>query len=127
VKLYHFTAARFLKGIDAEGLTLGRIAKSIFPAEFIDNAQWLTSNPSWEQQCLIGTGLLPYSRTEARLHVVIPKRQRSRLFRWHNIRGSTPLYDTLSSQGDPENWYVFMGRVKPGWIRRVDIQNGQSS
>jgi len=26
----------------------------------------------------------------------------------------------MNAYGDPENWYLFYGRIRPSWIRAVD-------
>jgi hypothetical protein len=120
MKLWHFTAAHLLPSILREGLTRGMIPLSDDPPRLLPGFQWLTRNPAWEQACLEGTGRLPYSRTEVRLTVVVPKADHAQLLPWLSVCRQVPLHEVLNSLGDPENWMLFRGRVKPAWIRRVE-------
>lgn len=120
MSLYHFTARRFVPAIMRDGLTLGSIPLSIAPPRLLYGYQWLTLNPDASaQEWAEGTGRLPYSRTEARLKIKIPKPHRFLLMPWSDVRHLTPLADGLSAFGDPWNWLVFKGRIPPAWIRDV--------
>lgn len=120
MKLFHFTAKRFLEGIRKDGLTRGMMVKSMDPPQFIPNMQWLTRNESFDQEWARGTGRLPYKRNEVRITFEIPEDDR-RLIPWKG-RGEllTPLVaKDLSAFGDPENWFVYDGRVSPELITEV--------
>ena len=117
MKLYHFTSKHHVQGCLDKGLRLGVIPIQGPPDKltFIKEMQWLTQNPekaqSWNEN-----STLPYDRTEYRLTVKIPKAHRRKLIPWRLIEDMSPI---LSSDGDPDNWYVFDGIIKPGWIRDV--------
>ena len=115
--LYHFTAKHLWQKIKKEGLTIGGIPTSISPPEIKQGYIWLTSNDSFNQPCLEGTGRLSYKRNEVRLEVVIPTTWESRLLKFDEHKDLTPLYDDLTCMGDPENWYVFRGQIPPRWIK----------
>lgn len=119
--LYHFTANRFLKSIKKEGLTRGVIPTSLFPPEFIFNYQWLTCNDNFTQEWETPTGRLCYRRNEVRLTIHIPASMEHYLIPMRRVRELTPnLFDDLVRYGDPDNHYVYKGKVFPAWILRVD-------
>lgn len=117
MKLYHFTAKRFVSAIEKHGLTMGRMLKSVQPLQFILKKQWLTKNEDFAQEWAKGTGRLPYKRNEVRLTVEIPKSHEANCKPWSQMRFLTPdVAEDLSAFGDPENWYVYDGFVPPEWI-----------
>lgn len=123
MKLYHFTAKRFVNSIKKTGLSKGMIPVSIKPPKFLPNYQWLTSNASFNQHCLKGSGLLPYSRTEARFEIHIPEEHHDKLNLFFNCKHLCPdLFDVLVSQGDPENWYIYHGFIPNSWLRKLTFQ-----
>jgi hypothetical protein len=122
LKLYHFASPLHVDGCLKNG-----IIKGVIPIYkdgkygFIPGFQWLTSNPEFHQEgANTEYTTLPYDRTEYRLTVVIPKAARDRLFRWLDICDKLPIGEAMNAYGDPENWFVFQGRIKSGWIRRVE-------
>lgn len=118
-KLYHFTAKRFLKSIKHEGLTRGVMLKNINPPEFLLNKQWLTKKAEFDQGWSIGTGRLQYKRNEVRLTIEIPHDERINLKPWTQMKFLVPLVANEledSDLADPENWYIYQGRIKPEWI-----------
>lgn len=105
---YHFTAKRFLESILAEGLTKGRMVKSMDPVSFLPNKQWLTVNPSFDQDWAVGTGTLPYKRNEVRLSIEIHSNDMINCRPWTQMQFLTPLVaKDLSAYGDPENWWIY--------------------
>lgn len=125
MRLYHFTAKRFLASIQKQGLTKGVMVKSIAPPTFIFNKQWLTKNPSFDQSWSIGTGRLPYKRNEARLTVEIPTEALQNCKPWAQMQFLTPLVaKELSAFGDPENWFIYQGKIDPSWIKKIDFNDG---
>jgi len=36
----------------------------------------------------------------------------------------TPLADDLNCYGDPENWRLFKGIIRPPWIKGVALKEG---
>lgn len=126
MKLYHFTAERFLKGIQKDGLTDGHFPLQRVNAQvgFMKNIQWLTKRQGWDQ-AFHDPELteLKYDRREVRLTIVIPKSQRLALFDKDRIvrtfeRGLIPDF---FADPDCENWFMFYGRVKAQWIRKVEF------
>ena len=129
MKLYHFTSPLHVDGCLKNG-----IIKGVIPIYkdgkygLIPGFQWLTSNPEFHQEWAnTEYTTLPYDRTEYRLTVVIPKAARDRLFRWLDICDKLPIDEAMNAYGDPENWFVFQGRIKPGWIRRVEQKEKETA
>lgn len=85
--------------------------------------QHLTANKSfaqsWEEH-----SHLPYRRNAVRLTVKIPKAHRTNLFYWLRFCEAVNLNSArvLNSYGDPENWFVYRGRIPPAWFRAIDFQ-----
>jgi len=118
--LYHFTARRFLPRIKKQGLTLGRMLKTEFPVTFLDNYQWLTINSDFNQSWSHGTGRLPYKRNEIRLTLAIPESHKPNLKPWTQMKFLVPdVAEILSLYGDPENWFIYHGKVSPKWIKKI--------
>lgn len=125
MRLYHFTAERFIGPIMAEGLTRGRVLRRVEPDGYsismLRNKQWLTASDSWDQECLKGTGRLPYSRTEARLTIDIPPSHIDRVVKWLAVcKQMSREWRELNRYGDPHNWWLYLGVMPPGFITRVD-------
>lgn len=97
------------------------MVKQIDPAKFIFNKQWITKNPSFDQSWAKGTGRLPYERNEVRLTIEIPLKEMINCKPWSQMKFLTPeVAEFLSCMGDPENWHIFSGRIKPAWIITID-------
>lgn len=127
MKLYHFTAKRFLKKIEVEGLTRGVMLKNLNPPQFIFDKQWLTSNGSFDQGWSVGTGRLPYKRNEVRLTIEIPESHLHNCKPWTQMKFLVPeVADDLeaSDLADPENWWVYDGIIMPSWIKQIDEKFG---
>jgi hypothetical protein len=120
VNLYHFTGARFLPGIQADGLTRGVVPMAFEPPTFLGGLQWLTIDSGFAQSWCEQQIAIKYRRDDVRLTVRIPKTARDRVLMWLEWKGLTPLGDLLSAYGDPHNWRLFRGRIPPSWIRAVD-------
>jgi hypothetical protein len=121
MKLYHFTAKCFLKGIEKDGLTRGCMLKSMSPPSFIPNSQWLTSNPEFEQSWLNPNSTLPYKRNEVRLTIEIPDHAEANAKPWSQMKFLVPeVAQDLSQFGDPENWWIYSGNIPPQWIATID-------
>lgn len=117
---YHFTAERFLMSILREGITRGVMVKSMNPPSFLFKKQWVTVNPDFEQAWSKGTGRLPYKRNEVRLTVEIPDNKEINCKPWSQMKFLTPeVADDLSRFGDPENWWIYQGEIRPEWISEV--------
>jgi len=121
LKLYHFTAAHLLPRVKREGLTLGRIPwRKGGKTVLVPGYQWLTSNPEFDQSwCNVRYSSLPYDRLAYRITVMIPRDHLPCLLPWLDVCQKNEMKDVLNDFGDPENWYVFKGRIKPGWFREV--------
>ena len=126
MKIYHFTARKFLREIQKEGLTKGGtpIIKRDSKVVMFRNTQWLTIDKKWEQAFHNPEETtLEYDRREIRLTIVIPASKRIHLAdkkRIINVFGAT-LLPGFFDHPDCENWRIFYGRVKAQWIRKVDI------
>lgn len=126
MKLYHFTAKRFLKDVKKEGLTKGHfpLLQDNGNVVLARNCQWMTKRPGWDQ-VFHDPELteLKYDRREVRLTIVIPKSRRVLLFdkpRMIRAFGGALIPDFFAYE-DCENWFVFCGRVKAQWIRNVEF------
>jgi len=119
---YHFTAKKFLESIQKEGITRGVMVKTINPPSFLHNKQWITTNSNFKQDWAIGTGRLPYKRNEVRLTIEIPLGEIENCKPWSQMRFLTPeVAKDLEAFGDPENWHIFQGKIKPQWITQIDF------
>lgn len=118
---YHFTAKRFLESIQKEGITRGVMVRTFNPPTFLHNKQWITINPEFDQSWAVGSGILPYKRNEVRLTIELPLAEIENCKPWSQMRFLTPaVAKDLEAYGDPENWHIFQGRIKPQWITQVD-------
>ena len=122
IKLYHFTSALHVEGCIKEGINKGSIPLyKNGKFGLLPGWQWLTESPDFKQVWAnTEFTTLPYDRTAFRLTVIIPKTAQKQLFRWLDICNKFPIDRHLNAYGDPENWFVFQGRIKPGWIRQVE-------
>jgi hypothetical protein len=61
-------------------------------------------------------------RTEIRLEVTIPKSLRSSLLPWTKVATLVDPQDRadLEAFADPTRWWVFLGKIPAGWVRRVE-------
>jgi len=129
MKLYHFCAPQFLRSIQERGLILGvtpfRVDEN--KTSFLRYTQWMTVNPSFEQSWN-GMVTVKYDRTAFRLTYAIPKGERSHVLTWQELKARMqrslgenciPIGFDNHDYCDPDNWRIFMGRVKPGWLRGV--------
>lgn len=120
MKIYHFTAAHLLAGCLEEGLTKGKVPlfDKSGKIRVATGWQWLTTNPDWQQEWQ-ALSSLPYPRNAHRLTIRIPKFHARRLHDWRRVVPGS-MAAILGAFGDPENWRLFHGRIKPAWISRVD-------
>ncbi len=123
MKLYHFCPAHILPGIKKEGITLGNIPLiKDNKVRLIPDSQWLTKNDSFDQEWE-KYSTLPYRRNAYRITLKIPKTD-IKLIPWlficrHKIFKETG--EALNEFGDPENWYIHKGRIRPGLFRKIDM------
>jgi len=125
MKLYHFTPAHMLDGIMRDGLTLGAIPvmdlngyiKGVY-----DPCQWLTEDGDFNAQSWATQNIVKYDRTAYRLKIAIPKARRDKLRRaWDfMVHQPDPMPRLVTDWEGSINWFIFFGRVPPGWIREVD-------
>lgn len=114
--LYHFCASKFWPSIKKNGLRYGRIPwGGDNGIKLIPGYQWLTTNAEFKQSWNEGSSL-PYDRTEFRITIMLPNVEKFNLYKWTEYEKENPLYETLSSFGDPENWYLFKGVIIPYWM-----------
>lgn len=121
--LYHFTATRFLEGIKRDGLT-----KGVFPIfiderlSFLTQRQWLTKREGFDQPWHDPEFTkLPYDRRQNRLTIEIPKSHRSQIQDWDHIKRTYGKYflPGFDSHEDCANWVIYLGRIKPKWIKEI--------
>ncbi len=121
MKLYHFCPAHLLPSIKREGITKGSIPLIIKgKVTLLPDSQWLTINNSFDQEWE-GYSSLPYRRNAYRITIKIPKTADD-LIRWAVICQHLIFKETaeiLNEFGDPENWYLYKGRIKPGLFREI--------
>ena len=122
MKLYHFTSKHHIESCLARGLVMGVIPVSIDPVEVIPGYQWLTKNKRFQQSwCHPSYSSLPYRRDEYRIMVVIPKSQRKNVIPWLQYCEETKIESAadLNAFGDPHNWMLFKGKVRPEWFKKT--------
>jgi hypothetical protein len=129
MKLYHFTPEFLLNRILSEGVTLGKIPildSSGNVKSFATGCQWLTSDGGWDKQSWATSQLINYDRTACRMMIKIPKSSRDKLCKAHDILDQLPKSSQrlITDWQGSENWYLFFGRIPPGWIRQVDKKPG---
>ena len=103
------------------GLTLGSIPMvDGNNYKIMDGFQWLTYNPSFEQEWEKHS-TLPYRRNYYRITIKIPKTD-TNLLKWSELSKISVFQETasiLNAFGDFENWYVYNGRIKPNYFREI--------
>jgi hypothetical protein len=125
MKLYHFTAAHLVGHILRDGITLGvlPVLDEDGRVKFLAGpCQWLTDDPGWGSQGWATRKKLTYDRTAARLTVAIPKCHRYRLIRAYDYLPCLPppTRRLITDWEGSEHWYLFFGKIPPGWIRKVE-------
>lgn len=123
MKLYHFTADLLLESIKAEGLTRGSFPLQINgDLKLLPDCQWLTRNKTFDQLWHDPEFTqLKYDRRENRIAIKIPKNEYENLWNWEQVKigfGHLFLRD-FDYHDDCQNWYIFLGRIKPGWFRGI--------
>lgn len=135
MKLYHFCAPQFLEGIRREGLTLGRTPFQLPTGRlgFIQGTQWMTVNPDFEQ-AWNPMDTIRYDRTAYRLTYAIPKDAREHLATWWQLKarmiaklGEGCIWPHFEVDQDLENWRIYMGRVHPVWLRKVEAKGAHAA
>lgn len=119
--LYHFTTASLWRQIRREGLT-----KGVVPVEFdgeraviIRGYQWLTENPSFSPDWNTTT-LISYRRDDVRIAIEIPEAVRQRLVKWDDVgHRMTRMLEDLNDGRAHHEWWLFHGKVHPGWFRDI--------
>lgn len=135
MRLYHYTAQHHIDGGNGHpgpGILRTGLMPNIHPyIDLMDGMVWLTDSAEWTQTWstrdvpVPGFGLC--NRTEVRIEVVIPKHDRVRLKPWREVSWRVLIEDMrrdLETFGDPEHWYVYVGRIPPSWIRGIE-RNGR--
>lgn len=134
MKLWHYTAAHHLSGGGGHagpGILRNGILPTLHP--YIDlrgGLVWLTDLDDWTQpwstRPVPGTGC---DRTEARVRVAVP-RGHVLLRHWPDVRDfvlTADLRDDLERFADPGRWWVFNGRIPPGWLREVENRPNEAA
>jgi hypothetical protein len=129
MKIYHFCAPQFLDGIQKQGLILGRTPyRANGKVIFLRGTQWMTVNPEFSQPWN-GMVLIRYDRTAFRLTYTIPKPERSHLLTWWELKaqmqhelGEECILPGFEDDMDTQSWRIFLGTVKPGWLRGIQAK-----
>jgi len=121
MKLYHFCPKHLIDDIKRQGLTLG-VLPFVFNNRCIlsGGIQWLTKNPSFEQSWEMDS-TLKYRRNDFRLTIKISNDD-GNLFQWIEfckIPMMKETADILNACGDPENWFIYIGRINPNKFREI--------
>ena len=127
MRLYHFCAAAFLEKIKREGLTLGATPVQVSGRLFlVPKTQWLTVRAEFDQYWN-GMVTLPYDRTAYRIEVKVPHDRARDLLDWATLKGRLQkihganciLTDFDVPEAHPEDWRIYLGHIKPQWLRKV--------
>lgn len=124
MRLYHFTAAHLLPSIRREGLTRGFFVRTAGSEVIYDTHRiWLTSSPDWRQPwCDLRYSSLPFDRTATRILLSIPEENKPALERWVDIAHSCPLAVDLNAFCQPQDWWLYNGRIPPEWFEQIDLK-----
>jgi len=130
MKFYHFTPAHLLESVLNNGLTMGKLPildEAGNPVSFISPCQWLTDDGDWDTQSWATRKLVPYNRTAFRLLIVISKSSRKLLWRAYECLPHlpSPTQRLITDWEGSEHWFLFFGRIRSGWIRKVDSKEGK--
>ena len=125
--LYHFTSPHHVEGCLREGLRLGHIPADVARGRrgLIPGYQWLTTNPEFAQSwCEYSS--LPYDRAAYRITVDVPKEAEADALVWTEVcqRLAPKGWRILNEFGDPDNWRLFRGIVRPEWMGEVLHKRG---
>jgi hypothetical protein len=129
MKLYHFTAGNYLRGIAEHGLTVGDVPTDM--ARFAGKVGvWFTTSPTPIGHGLEGGRL---NKKRFRLHVDLPV-ETPALFKWtdwetHHVTPETQRALRICRPGDDDyqadSWYVLFGHLKPkNIVSVVDTSTG---
>lgn len=125
MKLYHFAPAHSVKSILNNGLTLGKLPildSNGGLVSLISPCQWLTKDGDWDNQSWATQQLISYDRTAFRLLISIPKAHRHLLINAYDYLPQLPVPTKrlITDWEGSEHWYLFLGRIPRGWIRKVE-------
>jgi len=120
IRLYHFTAREYLRGIAAHGLTVGDVPLTL---ETGTVGVWLTSSPDAHGHGLEGGYL---EKRAIRLAVnVTESPPLVRWSEWAPTRVEPNFLDALNSEGGSDSWYIFFGVIRPERIVECfDLRSG---
>lgn len=132
MRLYHFTAAEYLRGIAQEGLTVGDVPTDIHKMRGRIGV-WLTSTPTPEGHGLAGSR---YDKAGFRIEVDIDDNA-PLLARWSDwsLRNVTPETRRIlnnaaareTGQDLSDTWWVYFGWIRPEQIVGVsDTETGEA-
>lgn len=123
--LYHFTSPKHIHAVLDEGLTKGHVPAQLDPPKLIPGWQWLTTEPSFDQSWNTMTNL-DYDRTAYRIKIVLPFVAKSKTYAWTSVADRLVCErakKSLNAEGDPENWVLFKGVVRPQSFVEVDSKD----
>ena len=123
--LYHFTALRFKKNIEKHGLRIGGIPQTVVPPRIDWGWVWLTQSPDFKQSWN-SMFMIKYDRAAVRFDVAIPDSEKGNLVKWTDggkLLTEPATYRDLTRFGDPENWFVFRGKIPPSWFVSISLKS----
>jgi hypothetical protein len=124
ITLYHFTSAKRVMPIQAQGLTLGHVPVLLKDGKFGLNPgfQWLTTNPEWVQPWATRM-LIKEDRAEVRMEITIPASEIQSLARWTDVQGRFGwrgnAAEGFNLAGEGENWILFQGNLPAAFINNT--------
>lgn len=127
--LYHFTSPGHIDGCLEEGLTKGHVPVRLDPPKLLEGWQWLTEDGSFDQSWNTMENL-DYDRTAYRITIRVPPLANNKLYRWTSVMDrlvEPQARRSLNAKGDPENWVLFKGVLRPRWFVGVTAKEGYPS
>lgn len=122
--LYHWTAARFIRSIKAEGLTKGRTpyVDSNGKIAFMDGHIWLTDDGEYEHQTWAIPLTISYSRRVWRIEIRMPKHSECNIMTMDDVcreLGERMLPGFNDRPDLSAHWFVHQGPIPRTWIKNI--------
>jgi hypothetical protein len=116
-----------LADILKQGLTLGKFPLiSNLGISFVTPCQWLTLNNNFETQSWNTSNFIKYGRNDYRLTIELPRIVMRKIVKATDYIKLIPVeYRHIVTDWDgSDEWYLYLGKIKPEWITKVDIKDG---
>ena len=117
--IYHFCAARHIKKILRQGLTIGGVMEPTKTGYYLHTGwMWLTLDKNPKAQSWNTQNMIPYSWAEYRITIEIPEAEIERLYDRKRLCILFPTCDALfEGWKGSENWRVFHGVIPKEWFK----------